>query len=49
MPATGLPSLSECQSKNDFTNEKQIKNMKSKVYQNLKRYPEMTIKLLEKY
>jgi putative endonuclease len=36
--------------KTGFTNRKQIKNMKSKVYiQNPKRYPEMTIKLLEKY
>jgi putative endonuclease len=39
----------ECQSKKQALQiEKQIKNMKSKVYiQNLKRYPEMTIKLLE--
>jgi putative endonuclease len=41
----------ECQSKKQALQiEKQIKKMKSKVYiQNLKRYPEITIKLLEKY
>jgi hypothetical protein len=33
MPATGLPSLKlNANLKTGFTNEKQIKNMKSKVY-----------------
>jgi putative endonuclease len=41
----------ECQSKKQALEiEKHIKKMKSKVYiENLVRYPEMIIKLLEKY
>jgi putative endonuclease len=45
-----LPKIEYKSKKQALQIEKQIKNMKSKVYiQNLKRYPEMTIKLLGKY